>query len=88
MVPLPPLLLPHPGNLPGPVPAFPHGLATGCRSKPPFRRGSDMRLVGVANYTPGSGLPLNWFDGDQQRHKSAYRMDNIPTVIGAPVVSP
>ena len=34
-----------------------------------------------ANYTSGSGLPLNWFDSDQQRHITAHRMDNIPTMI-------
>ena len=30
---------------------------------------------------PGSGLPLNWFDGDQQRYISARHMDNIPMMI-------
>ena len=34
-----------------------------------------------AHYTPGGGLPLDWFDSDQQRHISAHRMDNIPTMI-------
>ena len=34
----------------------------------------------VANYTSGSGLPLDWFDSDQQRHITAHRMDNIPTM--------
>ena len=32
------------------------------------------------NYTSGSGLPLDWFDSDQQRHITAHRMDNIPTM--------
>ena len=32
------------------------------------------------NYVLGSGLPLDWFDRDQQRHISAHRMDNIPTM--------
>ena len=30
------------------------------------------------NYTSGSGLPL---DSDEQRHITAHRMDNIPTMI-------
>ena len=34
-----------------------------------------------ANYMLGSGLPLDWFDSDQQRHITAHRMDNIPTMI-------
>ena len=33
-----------------------------------------------ANYTLGSGLPLDWFDSDQQRHIAAQGMDNIPTM--------
>ena len=33
-----------------------------------------------ANYAPGSGLPLNCLDTDQQRHISAHRMDNTPTM--------
>ena len=33
-----------------------------------------------ANYTPGSGLPLDWFGNDEQRHILAHRMDNIPTM--------
>ena len=33
-----------------------------------------------ANYAPGGGLPLEWFDRDQQRHISAHRMDNVPTM--------
>ena len=33
------------------------------------------------NYAPGSGLPLDWFESDQQHHISAHRMDNIPTMI-------
>ena len=28
----------------------------------------------------GGGLPLDWFDQDQQRHITAHRMDNIPTM--------
>ena len=33
------------------------------------------------NCTSGSGLPLNWFDSDQQRHIMAHRMDNVPAMI-------
>ena len=29
---------------------------------------------------PGGGLPLDWFDHDQQRHITAHRMDNVPTM--------
>ena len=32
------------------------------------------------NYMSGGGLPLDWFDRDQQRHITAHRMDNIPTM--------
>ena len=32
------------------------------------------------NYMSGSGLPLDWFDSDQQRHITAHGMDNIPTM--------
>ena len=32
------------------------------------------------NYTLGSGLSLDWFNSDQQRHITAHRMDNIPTM--------
>ena len=32
------------------------------------------------NYTSGTGLPLDWFDSDQQRHITAHCMDNIPTM--------
>ena len=32
------------------------------------------------NYVSGGGLPLNWYDSDQQRHITAHRMDNIPTM--------
>ena len=32
------------------------------------------------SYTLGSGLPLDWFDSDEQRHITAHRMDNIPTM--------
>ena len=31
-------------------------------------------------FMPGGGLPLDWFDHDQQRHITAHRMDNIPTM--------
>ena len=48
MAPPQPLLIPPPGNVPGLVPAFPDGA--------PFRRGSDMRLVG--------GPTTRWFDSD------------------------
>ena len=30
------------------------------------------------NYMSGGGLPLDWFDHDQQRHITAHRMDNVP----------
>ena len=33
------------------------------------------------NYMSGGGLPLDRFDHDQQRHITAHRMDNIPTMI-------
>ena len=42
----------------------------------PVRVGYEARWA--ANYRLGSGLPLDWFDSDQQRHISAHRMDNIP----------
>ena len=45
----------------------------------PARVGYEARWG--ANYALGSGLPLEWFDGDQQRHISAHRMDNIPTMF-------
>ena len=45
----------------------------------PARVGYEARWG--ANHTLGSGLPLNWFDGDQQRHISAHRMDKIPMMI-------
>ena len=32
------------------------------------------------NYMPGGALPLDWFDKDEQRHITAHRMDNIPTM--------
>ena len=32
------------------------------------------------NPTSGIGLPLHWFDSDQQRHITAHCMDNIPTI--------
>ena len=32
------------------------------------------------NFMPGGGLPLDWFDHDQQRHITAHRMDNVPTM--------
>ena len=32
------------------------------------------------NYVSGDGLPLDWFIRDQQRHITAHRMDNIPTM--------
>ena len=44
----------------------------------PARVGYEARW-GV-NYTPGSGLPLDWFDSDERRHITAHRMDNIPTM--------
>ena len=44
----------------------------------PARVGYEARWG--ANYMPGSGLPLHWFDSDQQRHISAHRMDNISTI--------
>ena len=28
----------------------------------------------------GSGLPLDWFDSDPERHITAHHMDNIPTM--------
>ena len=34
-----------------------------------------------ATYTPGSGLPLEWFNRDQHRHIWAHRKDKIPTII-------
>ena len=76
MAPLPPLLLPPPRNLPGPVLAFPHGLSDWLQEQASIevRIGYEARW-GV-NYTPGSGLPLAWFNRDQQHHISAHRMDN------------
>ena len=38
----------------------------------PARVGYEARWG--ANYMPGCGLPLDWFDSDQQRHISAHRM--------------
>ena len=32
------------------------------------------------NFMSGGGLPLGWFDHDQQRHITAHRMDNVPTM--------
>ena len=32
------------------------------------------------NFMPGVGLPLDWFDHDQQRHITAHCMDNVPTM--------
>ena len=32
------------------------------------------------NFMPGGALPLDWFDHDQQRHITAHRMDNVPTM--------
>ena len=29
---------------------------------------------------PGMGLPLNWFNGDQQWHLMAHQMNNLPTM--------
>ena len=48
------------------------------RASIPARAGYEARWG--ANYTSGSGLPLDWFDSDQQRHIAAHRMDNIPTM--------
>ena len=48
------------------------------RAAIPARAGYEARW-GV-NYMPGAGLPLDWFDSDQQRHVTAHRMDNIPTM--------
>ena len=45
----------------------------------PARAGYEARWG--ANYTSGSGLPLDWFDRDQQRHITAHPMENIPTMI-------
>ena len=32
------------------------------------------------NFMPGGGLPLDWLDHDQQRHITAHRIDNVPTM--------
>ena len=48
------------------------------RASIPARAGYETRW-GV-NYVSGGGLPLDWFDGDRQRHITAHRMDNIPTM--------
>ena len=32
------------------------------------------------NYMSGGGPPPDWFDHDQQRHITAHRMDNVPTM--------
>ena len=44
----------------------------------PARAGYEARW-GVY-FISGGGLPLDWFDSDQQRHITAHRMDNIPTM--------
>ena len=49
------------------------------RASMPARAGYEARWG--ANYTSGSELPLDWFDSDEQRHITAHRMDNIPTMI-------
>ena len=41
---------------------------------------STRTLGSVIQCDSGSGLPLDWFDSDQQRHISAHRMDNTPTM--------
>ena len=48
------------------------------RAAIPAQAGYEARW-GV-NYMPGGGLPLDGFDKDQQRHVTAHRMDNIPTM--------
>ena len=48
------------------------------RAAIPAQAGYEARW-GV-NYMPGGGLPLDWFDKDQQRRITARRMDNIPTM--------
>ena len=48
------------------------------RASIPARTGYEARSG--ANYTSRSGLPLDWFHSDQQRHITAHRMDNIPTM--------
>ena len=48
------------------------------RAAIPAQAGYEARW-GV-NYMLGGGLPLDWFDKDQQRHITAHRMDNIPTM--------
>ena len=48
------------------------------RASIPARVGYEARW-GV-NYMSGGGLPLDWFDSDPQRHITAHRMDNIPTM--------
>ena len=48
------------------------------RAAIPAQAGYEARW-GV-NYMPGGGLPLDWFDKDQQRHITAHRVDNIPTM--------
>ena len=48
------------------------------RASIPSRVGFEPRWG--ANYTSGSGLPLEWFDSDQQCHIAAHCMDNIPTM--------
>ena len=48
------------------------------RAAIPARAGYEARW-GV-NYMSGGGLPLDRFDHDQQRHITAHRMDNVPTM--------
>ena len=56
------------------------------RASLPARAAYDARWGG--KYTPGSGLPLEWFDGNQQRHTTAHRMENIPTMAVLAHLSP
>ena len=47
------------------------------RASIPAQAGYEARWA--VNYVSGGGLPLNWFNSDQQCHITAHRMDNIPT---------
>ena len=66
MAPPPPLLLSPPGDLPGPVLAFPHSVSNWWQDQAsiPARVGYEAQWG--ANYAPGSGLPLDWFDSEHQ----------------------
>ena len=80
MAPQAPLLIYPPSALPRPVSALPNGAERLVAGSGLHTGAGHLRGPLGGKFHAGGGLPLDWFDHDQQRHITAHRMDNVPTM--------